>query len=121
MLELVLELLYLLVKSKCLEMGLSTDLVLPRNILKRLKATPLTPFEYLSAQMLSRLFLLAFTLTILWIGCDLVFHFNVEGSYLDLAVIFLAGCLSLTAMGLVVASRGVSLIRRPTILLKRIS
>jgi ABC-2 type transport system permease protein len=78
------------------------------GVLKRLKATPLTAFEYLSAQMLSRLFLLVFTLTILWVGCDLVFHFNMEGSYLDLAVIFLAGCLSLTAMGLVVASRGVS-------------
>lgn len=38
--ELVLEFLYVLVKSKCLEMGLSTDLVLPRNILKRLKANP---------------------------------------------------------------------------------
>jgi ABC-2 type transport system permease protein len=78
------------------------------GVLKRLKATPLTPFEYLSAQMLSRLFLLAFTLSILWIGCDLIFDFEVEGSYLDLAVIFLAGCLSLTAMGLVVASRGTS-------------
>lgn len=78
------------------------------GVLKRLKATPLTAFEYLCAQMLSRLFLLAFTLTILWIGCDLIFDFSVEGSYLDLAVIFLAGCLSLTAMGLVVASRGIS-------------
>jgi len=78
------------------------------GVLKRLKATPLTAFEYLSAQMLSRLFLLIFTLTILWVGCDLVFDFNVEGSYLNLAIIFLAGCLSLTAMGLVVASRGIS-------------
>jgi ABC-2 type transport system permease protein len=78
------------------------------GVLKRLKATPLTPFEYLSAQMLSRLFLLIFTLSILWIGCDLIFDFKMEGSYLDLAVIFLAGCLSLTAMGLVVASRGTS-------------
>jgi ABC-type multidrug transport system permease subunit len=78
------------------------------GVLKRLKATPLTPLEYLSAQMLSRLFLLIFTLTILWIGCDLIFDFKVEGSYLDLAVIFLAGCLSLISLGLVVASRGTS-------------
>jgi ABC-2 type transport system permease protein len=78
------------------------------GVLKRLKATPLTPFEYLSAQMLSRLFLLIFTLAVLWIGCDLIFDFKMEGSYLDLAVIFLAGCLSMTAMGLVVASRGTS-------------
>lgn len=76
------------------------------GVLKRLHATPLTAFEYLGAQMVSRLFLLAFTLTILWIGCDWIFDFDVEGSYLDLMVVFLLGCLSLTAMGLVVASRG---------------
>lgn len=76
------------------------------GVLKRLHATPLTAFEYLCAQMVSRLFLLAFTLTILWIGCDWIFDFAVEGSYLDLMVVFLLGCLSLTAMGLVVASRG---------------
>jgi ABC-2 type transport system permease protein len=78
------------------------------GVLKRLHATPLTAFEYLSAQMLSRLFLLLFTLIILWVGCDLVFDFNVEGSYLDIAIVFLVGCLSLTAMGLVVAARGTS-------------
>jgi ABC-2 type transport system permease protein len=78
------------------------------GVLKRLKATPLTAFEYLTAQMLSRLFLLFFTLVILWVGCDLIFHFNMEGSYLNLAIMFLAGCLSLTAMGLMIASRGTS-------------
>jgi ABC-2 type transport system permease protein len=78
------------------------------GVLKRLKATPLTAFEYLSAQMISRLFLLVFSLVVLWIGCDLVFHFKMEGSYIDLAIMFIAGCLSLTALGLVVASRGAS-------------
>ena len=38
--ELILEFLYVLIKSKCLEKGLSTDMVLPRNILKRIKANP---------------------------------------------------------------------------------
>lgn len=78
------------------------------GVLKRLKATPLTAFEYLSAQMLSRLFVLAFSLTILWVGCDLIFDFTMEGSYLDLTIMFLMGSLSLIAMGLVVASRGTS-------------
>ncbi len=78
------------------------------GVLKRLHATPLTAFEYLSAQLVSRLFLLAFTLMILWIGCDLIFDFNVEGSYFDLAIAFLLGCLSLIALGLVFASRGTS-------------
>jgi ABC-type multidrug transport system permease subunit len=78
------------------------------GVLKRLKATPLRAVEYLSAQMISRLFLLIFTLVILWIGCDLVFDFNVEGAYIDLFLLFLLGCLSMTSMGLIVASRGSS-------------
>jgi ABC-type multidrug transport system permease subunit len=78
------------------------------GVLKRLKATPLTAFEYLSAQMLSRIFLIMFSLVILWIGCDFLFHFHVEGSYLDLALMFLAGSLSLTSLGLIIASRGTS-------------
>ncbi|RJQ87962.1 MAG: ABC transporter permease [Desulfobacteraceae bacterium] len=78
------------------------------GVLKRLKATPLTAFEYLSAQMLSRLFVLAFTLIILWVGCYLIFGFAVEGSYFDLVVIFLLGSLSLISLGLVIASRGTS-------------
>ena len=78
------------------------------GVLKRLKVTPLTAFEYLTAQALSRIFLLMFTLVIVWIGCDLIFSFTVLGSYLDLLLIFFLGSLSLTALGLVLASRGTS-------------
>jgi len=78
------------------------------GVLKRLKVTPLTAFEYLSAQALSRIFLLMFTLTIVWIGCDLIFSFTVLGSYFDLFLVFFLGSLSLTALGLVLASRGTS-------------
>ncbi len=78
------------------------------GVLKRLKATPLTAMEYLSAQMFSRIFLLMFTLIIVWIGCDLIFSFDVAGAYLDLALVFLLGCLSLASLGLVLASRGTS-------------
>ena len=76
--------------------------------LKRLNATPLTAFEYLSAQMVSRIFLLLFTLVVVWFGCDLVFSFAVEGSLLDIFIVFTVGCLSLTSLGLIVASRGTS-------------
>jgi ABC-2 type transport system permease protein len=78
------------------------------GVLKRLKATPLTAFEYITAQAISRIFLLMFTLVIVWIGCDLIFKFNMQGSYVDLFVIFFLGSLSLTALGLVLASRGTS-------------
>jgi ABC-type multidrug transport system permease subunit len=78
------------------------------GVLKRLKATPLTAFEYLSAQMVSRIFLLMFTLALVWVGCDLIFSFTVVGSYRDLFAVFLLGSLSLTSLGLVLASRGTS-------------
>jgi len=78
------------------------------GVLKRLKATPLTAFEYLSAQMLSRIFLLMFTLTVVWFGCDLVFSFQNQGSFLDIFVVFFIGSLSLTSLGLVIAARGTS-------------
>ncbi len=76
--------------------------------LKRLKATPLTPLEYLSAQMLSRIFLLMFTLVIVWIGSDLIFDFHVVGSKLLIFFFFFLGGLSLSALGLILASRGTS-------------
>jgi ABC-type polysaccharide/polyol phosphate export permease len=78
------------------------------GVLKRLKATPLTAFEYLTAQLLSRIFLLMFTLVIVWVGCDLFLHFIVVGSLLNLFVVFLVGSICMTALGLVIASRGTS-------------
>jgi len=78
------------------------------GVLKRLKATPLTAFEYLSAQMFSRIFLLMFTIVVVWVGCDLFFSFHVEGSYFDLFLVFFAGSLSLSSLGLILASRGTS-------------
>lgn len=76
------------------------------GVLKRLKATPLTAFEYLSSQLLSRNFLIMFTLVIVWVGCDLMFDFQMMGSFLNLSIVFFLGSLSLTALGLVLASRG---------------
>lgn len=78
------------------------------GVLKRLKATPLTAFEYLTAQLLSRIFLLMFTLVIVWVGCDLILDFKVYGRLLNLFVVFLAGSTCMTALGLVIASRGTS-------------
>ena len=67
------------------------------GVLKRLKATPLTSLEYLAAQTLSRIFLLMFTLVVVWVGCDLVFSFHMEGSYIDLFIVFFMGGASLTS------------------------
>jgi ABC-2 type transport system permease protein len=73
--------------------------------LKRLNATPLTPLEFLSAQLLSRL---ALTLAIT-VGCfiatTLILHFRMDGSYFDLLVVTVLAAISMIAMGLIVAAR----------------
>jgi len=76
--------------------------------LERLKATPLTAFEYLSAQMLSRVFLLMFTFLIVWFGSDLIFDFRMQGSLLLFFFTFFLGGLSLCSIGLFLAARGIS-------------
>lgn len=76
------------------------------GVLKRLKATPLTALEYLTAQTISRLIILTFMVVIIWIGCDLIFSFNVEGSFFDLIIVFFIGGFSLISLGVIVASRG---------------
>ncbi|MBU0674280.1 MAG: ABC transporter permease [Proteobacteria bacterium] len=78
------------------------------GVLKRLKATPLTAFEYMTAQALSRFFLQIFTLIVVWIGADLLFSIHVEGSLVALSVVFALGGLSLTSVGLLLAARGTS-------------
>ncbi len=78
------------------------------GVLKRFKATPLTTVEYLSAQLLSRVFLLMFTLFVVWFGTDMIFSFEVDGSYANLFLTFFLGSLSLTGLGLILAARGTS-------------
>ncbi|MCP4106198.1 MAG: ABC transporter permease [Desulfobacteraceae bacterium] len=74
--------------------------------LKRLKATPLTAFEYLAAQVVSRIFLVVFTSFVVYAGCALIFNFQCRGSYLDLIFIFTLG--SASVISLVIASRSSS-------------
>ncbi len=76
--------------------------------LKRLKATPLNALEYLSAQMLSRIFLLMFTFCIIWFGSDLIFDFRMQGSLALFLFTFFLGGLSLCSIGLLLAARGTS-------------
>ncbi len=76
------------------------------GVLKRLKATPVTAFEYLTAQMVSRVLILLFTSSVVWFGCDLFFSFQMQGSYFDIFCIFLAGTFCLVSMGLIIACRG---------------
>jgi ABC-2 type transport system permease protein len=75
------------------------------GFLKRLHATPLTAFEFLSAQVLSRLLLIMFVTTLLYVGIRPLIGFHNAGSTLLLIVVALLGALSMIALALTVAAR----------------
>ena len=77
-------------------------------VLKRLNATPVRALEFLSAQIVSRLFIVMCISTSIFIGCDLIFDFYMLGSYFDLLVIAILGAMSLISLGLVIAARSQS-------------
>ena len=77
-------------------------------VLKRLKATPLSAFEFVSAQLLSRLFIVMFMSIVVYSGCNLLFNFFMLGSYFDLIIIGMLGAFCLISLGLLVASRSKS-------------
>ncbi len=76
-----------------------------RKLLKRLIATPMPRFEYLASFLLSRLFTLVIeVVTLLGFGI-LVFHVPVRGTFLSLVALCVLGSLSLSSIGLLIASR----------------
>jgi ABC-2 type transport system permease protein len=75
------------------------------GFLKRLHATPLSAFEFLSAQVLSRLALAIVVTTILYVGISSIIHFRSAGSTLLLAGLMVLGALSMIALGLTIAAR----------------
>jgi ABC-type multidrug transport system permease subunit len=75
------------------------------GFLKRLHATPLTAFEFLTAQVLSRLCLIVVVTGVLYVGIGAIIHFHPVGSSLLLLLVALLGSLSMIALGLTVAAR----------------
>ena len=75
------------------------------GVLKRLRATPVTPVEFLTAQIMSRLWLLLAVNVLIYIGMDYFVGFRMNGSYLDLFIVFTLGCICLICCGLVIAAR----------------
>lgn len=74
-------------------------------VLKRLNATPVTAFEFLTAQIVSRLFIVLLLSSSIFIGCNFMFDFYMLGSYFDLLVVATLGAMSLISLGLFIASR----------------
>ncbi|MBV8877769.1 MAG: ABC transporter permease [Gammaproteobacteria bacterium] len=75
------------------------------GFLKRLYATPLSAFEFLSAQVLSRLGLILFVTVILYAGIGAIIGFHNAGSTLLLLLLACVGALSMIALGLTIAAR----------------
>ena len=75
------------------------------GVLRRLQATPLSAFEFLSAQILSRLAVVLVASIIVYTGADLFLDFVMRGSYLTLFVVYTAGAMCLISMGLIIAAR----------------
>jgi len=75
------------------------------GVLKRLRATPVTAVEFLTAQILSRLWLLLTVNSSIFIGLNYFVDFRMNGSYLNLFVVFTLGSICLICCALVVAAR----------------
>lgn len=73
--------------------------------LKRLYATPLTAFEFLAAQVTSRLILTLSITIAVFAATHALLGFYMLGRWLDLFVITALGAVSLISLGLLVASR----------------
>lgn len=75
------------------------------GMLKRLKATPITAFEYLSAQVVSRLILIVVVTAFVFYGTHYFVDFVMNGSHLNLFLVFALGALSMISLGLIIAAR----------------
>lgn len=75
------------------------------GMLKRLKATPVTAFEYLSAQVVSRLILIMAITVFIFYGTNYFIGYAMFGSHLSLFLVFALGAISMISLGLVIAAR----------------
>ena len=75
------------------------------GFLKRLRATPLTSLEFITAQVASRLVLIMLITTFVYTGTHLLLDTRMEGSYFTLFLVGVVGAISMISLGLVVSAR----------------
>ena len=78
------------------------------GVLKRLQATPITAWQFLLSQALSRMMIMLTVTILVFIGCNLFIDFMMIGRYLPLLLIAILGNLSIIGISLVMASRTAS-------------
>lgn len=75
------------------------------GVLRRFRATPVSAFTFLAAQVVSRLLITLAITSLIFFPSWWLIGFRVEGSLIDLLVVTLFGALAMIAMGLVTATR----------------
>ena len=75
------------------------------GFLKRLRATPLTSFEFITAQVASRMVLIMMITAFVYAGTHLLLDTRMEGSYFTLFLVGLVGAISMVSLGLIVSAR----------------
>jgi ABC-type multidrug transport system permease subunit len=75
------------------------------GFLKRLRGTPLTSFEFITAQVLSRMILIMCITSLVYAGTHFFLDTRMEGSYLTLFLVALVGATSLVSLGLLISAR----------------
>ena len=75
------------------------------GFLKRLRATPLTSLEFITAQVASRMVLIMLITTFVYMGTHLLLDTRMEGSYFTLFLVGLVGAVSMVSMGLIISAR----------------
>jgi ABC-2 type transport system permease protein len=75
------------------------------GFLKRLRATPLRPLEFIVAQVASRLMLVLIVTAFVYLATHLILDTRMDGSYLTLLLVTVVGCISMISLGLLIAAR----------------
>jgi ABC-type multidrug transport system permease subunit len=75
------------------------------GFLKRLRATPLRPQEFIVAQVASRLMLVLTVTAFVYVATHLILDTRMDGSYLTLLLVTVVGCISMVSLGLLIAAR----------------
>ena len=75
------------------------------GFLKRLRATPLKPMEFIIAQIASRMTLVITITALVYTGTHLILGTPMEGNYLNLLLIVTLGTITMVSLGLMIAAR----------------
>ncbi len=75
------------------------------GFLKRLRATPLSSFEFISAQVASRMVLITGITVVVFTATHMILDTRMEGSYFTLFLVAIVGAISMVSLGLIISAR----------------